>query len=102
MNASGAILGAGLSAGVLLYLAHAHGQTSVSSSGSMRQTSIDGRSYTVFSLGGGAYQVISNSNPNVWIQFGQVGIDDHDDGGVPAELLQLQADMQLFPKDLFT
>ncbi len=69
-------------------------------SGKERQVSVEGRPYTVFSLGEGFYSVTSNTDPNVWVEFNQSG--ETDKQGSEQALGVLRADMQQFPGDMFT
>lgn len=105
MSSKPVIFGA-LAASALLVLAK-HGSASGSptvpnGSGGMRQATVSGRSYSIFSLGEGEYLIISNAHPPTWLDISQTGELDRDDGGEPALLETLRTDMKSFPPDLFS
>ncbi len=65
--------------------------------GNMRQLQINGRSYTVFRLpppDQGTFQVVSNTDPAVWISFDGTHEIEHNDGGDTAGLTTLRSDVQ--------
>lgn len=71
-----------------------------SSSKSLARTAtVDGRSYTIFSLGNGEYQVTSNANPRTWVGFNAT--HEIDQSGAADDLAVLRADMRRFPESLF-
>jgi hypothetical protein len=83
--------------GTVLYMKHSKASEGVPVG--VKQASIEGRNYEVFRRGGGTYEVISRSDPNVWLMFGQNG--EIDARGSDNDLNQLREDMQHFPSNLF-
>ena len=87
---------------VLFQLMPGKSKTTVTSTGPLsREVTRDGRVYIVQSFGSGIYYVGRKDNPGVSLVFNQQGPIGKLGEGTPA-FAELQADMQQFPKELFT